>query len=309
MEIASDKKQYCMYFNSGVPCPLQSNCTKQYIHSEERKKITEALFRLGLYYRKPTNKVLCYSSRSDRDYFYQNLRKQKICENYYLLGKCDYDEKDCFIGQHISPETQKNKLNPIAPNQNWKPPMCRFGEHCLKKNKGCRYSHEEENLKDEIRYGKELKTEESQSLKTVEKKGVKKIDTVNEEETKLQKKTIPQKVEKHPNKAESSNSSAREGESTGDDEVERSEVNEESKLSKACPQKTNHKASIVSEISEEPLCQACPVKTKNKANIMFLPCGHQARCTKCAQKYLLNKGKECCLCDKPVKFIKFIKID
>ena len=260
----------------------------------------EALFRLGLYHRK-TDKVLCYTSKSDRDFFYQNLRQQHICENYYILGKCEYGD-NCFYGQHISPKTQKNKLKPIAPNQNWKPPMCGFGEGCLRKNNGCRYSHEEENVRDEIRYGKELKT--------VEKKGVKKIDTVNEEETKLQKKSTPAKVPKLPKKVESSNSSARGGESTSDDEVDkRSEVSKDTKSHKACPLKPKDKANIGSEISEVTLCKACPFKAKNKANIMFLPCGDQYRCTKCAQDYLLNKGKECGLCGEPVKFIKFIKVN
>ena len=195
MENFSDKKNFCLYFNSGVKCPLGSECTKQFIHSEERKKLIEALFRLGLYYRKPVNQLLCYTSRNDRDSFFQHLRQQNICDNYYFFGKCEYGD-NCFFGQHISPKTQKNKLKPIAPNQNWKPPMCGFGESCFRKNNGCRYSHEEQNIKDEIRYGEQLKTEP----KTVEKKGIKKIDTVNEEETKLQKKSTLKKVPKLPKK-------------------------------------------------------------------------------------------------------------
>ena len=278
MEKVSDKKNFCLYFNSSVPCPLGSECTKQFIHSEERKKLIESLFRLGLYYRKKADQVLCYTSSNDRDCFYQNLRQEKICENYYILGKCEYGDK-CFFGQHISPKTQQNKLKPIAPNKNWKPPMCGFGEGCLRKNNGCRYSHGEENLKDEIRYGKQLKTEP----KTVEKQVVKKINIVNEEEIKLEKKSTPQKIHKLPKKVESSHSSARGGESTSDDEVD-------------------NRSQVI-------LCKACPLKAKNKANIMFLPCGDQYRCAKCAQDYLLNKGKECGLCGEPVKFIKFIKFD
>jgi len=231
-----------MFYNSGLPCPQKPKC--EFVHSIEQKRRIQTLFQLNLYFQR-SNKIIC-PKKDEVGSFFAYLTQQHICQDYYLLdGECKYGA-NCWY-HHINRQDQKNPLVPQVPQlkkkaddqkniTKWHEIKCRHGPNCENKNRGCKYSHEEEKIdqNDENVYFEEDEESHSHSTEKAE-------EEEENEEIKSEEQVSEESIEENE-----------------DEDEEEDEEEHQNVLCQKCPKKKNQVANcLFLPCGHRNLCLAC----------------------------------------------------
>ena len=314
------KTTTCMFYNSGLKCPKGKDCP--YAHSPEQKQRIQNLFEMGLYFKRK-DKVLC-PIKDAVTTFFDYVTAQHICQNFYIMGSCNFGT-NCYY-HHVVRSEQRNQLLPKAPVQKtdensqknpteWQNQRCRYGPNCEKKNLGCMFSHDEEKKPEVAK-----KIEEANSAKIEKEKSQKSENSQKSEESDEES----PKSEQSKKSGTSSNNQKQEKQAKEKENIKNKENTKDKEKTKEksakkaapqpeteseCSEEEEHVDLAESTTSEDEVqkkvCQACTGKEKKQAICMFLPCGHQNYCVKCAHTILMNLSKQCSVCWKKVEYVNF----
>ena len=271
---------------------------------------------MGLYFKRK-DKVLC-PIKDAVTTFFDYVTAQHICQNFYIMGSCNFGT-NCYY-HHVVRSEQRNQLLPKAPVQKtdensqknpteWQNQRCRYGANCEKKNLGCMFSHDEEKKPEAVKKIEEASSAKMENEESQKSENSQKLEESDEES---------QKSEKSKNSGTSSNNQKQKSDLNLKKQAKEKENIKNKSSKKAAPQPETSESECSEEedvdraestTSEDEIpkkvCQACTGKEKKQAVCMFLPCGHQNYCVKCAQTILMNLSKQCSVCWKKVEYVNF----